>query len=100
MRLLQTGGAGIYLISSDLENVAVRNNLVAFGWGEWMAEGWSEGWVGQITLAEEIIGSRVTVSNNITFGPDKCSQTYPDCVHLIDIDQDPLFQNRLNNDLP
>ncbi|HUW22162.1 MAG TPA: right-handed parallel beta-helix repeat-containing protein [Candidatus Bathyarchaeia archaeon] len=91
------GGAGIYIIAKNIENINIKNNIVAFGWGDWTSEGWSSGHAGQITLSGSDIADKVTASNNITFGPDLCSQDYPDCRHLPGINVDPLFAGRTSN---
>jgi len=91
------GGAGIYIIGKNVENINVKNNVVSYGWGEWTSSGWDTGHLGQITLSGDDISDRVTALSNITFGPNRCSQDYPDCVHLQGLDSDPLFADRIND---
>jgi hypothetical protein len=75
------GGAGIYLITANVENIVIQNNLVAF----------DPKWVGQITLAHPEIQNQVTVDHNLTYGRRLCSNDFPDCYNYIGITQDPQF---------
>jgi hypothetical protein len=94
------GGAGIYVVSENVENIIIKNNVVSFGWGSYGPNGWESGWVGQITAATPTILTHVTAERNLTFGPEKCSEDFPDCRQIPgSLKVDPVFLDRLNEDL-
>jgi parallel beta-helix repeat protein len=83
------GGSGIYIATSNIENIVIKNNLVAF----------DPKWVGQITLADPNVVNRVTADHNITYGRKLCSNAFPNCYNFSDINTDPQFVDPANLNL-
>jgi hypothetical protein len=85
------GGAGIYIVTTNIENIIIKNNLVAF----------DPKWVGQITIADPSVINQVTTDHNLTFGRTLCSIDYPNCKELNTgtIRADPQFMDSSNFDL-
>ncbi len=77
------GGAGISVTTMNLKSnnsdtpVIVRNNITQF---YFLTTG--GGSVGQIRSSNSDVAKLVTTDHNIVFGPQICSQEYPNCVEL------------------
>jgi hypothetical protein len=69
------GGAGIYLVTTNIQGVVIQNNLVAF----------SPGTNGQIVAATDGALGEITVDHNLVSGPTECSLDYPACVELSEV---------------
>jgi uncharacterized repeat protein (TIGR02543 family) len=84
-RSIGNGGAGIYIATANIEDIVIKNNIVAF----------DPKWVGQITLAFPSVIGQITVDKNLTWGRTECSQDYPNCVELNTgtIRANPMFLN-------
>jgi hypothetical protein len=74
------GGAGIYITTSKISNITIKNNIV-----------WFNGTNGGITTFNASILINIQVSNNIVFGSRSCSVLYPGCVQLSATYVDPKF---------
>lgn len=84
-RSIGNGGAGIYIHTANIENIVIKNNIVAF----------DPKWVGQITLADPSVRNQVTVDKNLTWGRTECANDALSCVELNTgtIRADPKFVN-------
>ena len=77
------GGAGIYVTTANLQSnntdsaVIIRNNISNF---YFLATG--GGSVGQIRAGNSTIAGMVTADHNIVYGPQVCSQDFPNCIEL------------------
>lgn len=83
------GGAGIYIVTKNIANILVKNNIVSFG----------PKWAGQITVAEASVASQVAVSHNLVAADTKkCADNFPNCVEMTanNIVGDPGFGNAFN----
>jgi hypothetical protein len=61
------GGAGIYIVTTNIQNIVIQNNLIAFG----------DNWNGQITAATADALAELTVDHNLVFGSKHCSLDFP-----------------------
>jgi hypothetical protein len=87
---LGNGGAGIYIVSSNVENITIRNNIVSFG----------PKWQGEIVATSADILPNITADHNLIFGPTHCSQDFPACQEVPNsVAADPLFVDSLSYDL-
>jgi len=62
---------GITVMSANVENVVIRNNLVA-----------SEYRVGKILVSDASVLGTVTVDHNLVYGPEGCYDDAPSCADL------------------
>ncbi len=81
------GGAGIYLVSDNIENIVIQNNLVYYNL-----------WNGEITAAISSILPKITVDHNIVFGRKECSLAFPDCAEITDI-SDPINYPKIHDNI-
>jgi hypothetical protein len=97
------GGAGIYVTTSHLGSnngdspVIIRNNISMF---YFLSTG--GGTLGQIVAATSQIASMITADHNLVYGPQKCSDTFPDCVEVgsrISAKPDSVYRNATIFDL-
>jgi hypothetical protein len=66
------GGAGIYITTSNISNIAIKNNLVNF-----------TNWNGQITASTASVLPHITATHNmVVTTAKKCSQEYPNCIEI------------------
>jgi len=88
------GTSGIYLLSTNITDVVVQNNIVVMD---------PERVVGLITAGSEAVLAELTVDHNIVSGPTECSNDYPDCVEVSTWDGnqsiDPLLVDGEGRDL-
>ncbi len=67
------GTSGIYLLSANITDVGVRNNVVVMD---------PERVVGLITAGSDSVLEGLTVDHNVVSGPTECSHDYPACVEV------------------
>jgi hypothetical protein len=65
------GGAGIYITSSNIKNIVIRNNIVYFNNTN-----------GEITAASAKLLQNISADHNLVYGSKSCSDAYPNCVEL------------------
>lgn len=90
-RSIGNGGAGIYIATSNIEGIVIRNNVVSF----------DPKWVGQITAKYPESVNKITADRNLTWGRQECANDAPDCVELVDgtLRADPKFVDTYKLDL-
>ena len=88
------GTSGIYLLSANIRDVVVQNNIVVMD---------PERVVGRITAGSEAVLGELTVDHNLVSGPTECSHDYPDCVEVSTWEgnqiEDPLLVDAEGRDL-
>ncbi len=76
------GGAAIYIISTNISNIVIRNNITNM-----------DKYNGQIVLADPSAPAQVFVDHNLVYGSKKCSLDFPNCVELSNITNSRIYGN-------
>jgi hypothetical protein len=79
------GGAGIYITSSKIENIVIKNNIVRFNNTN-----------GEIVAASSALLPFISADHNLVYGSKSCSQAYPDCV---EISNNPIGYANIHNNV-
>jgi hypothetical protein len=90
--ILGDGGAGIYITTSNIEKIDIRNNIV-----------YVEKDNGQIVAGTPEISAKITAQYNLVYGSKYCANDHPNCVEMgnwaTNITADPMFVDLVAPDL-